>query len=566
MTTLQNAISGLFASRSGLNTASNNIANSSTEGYSRQRAEFSQNSSISIGGAIYGKGVTVSRISRAYSDLTNKEIIRNLALTESANTQSLLLSRIDSLIASPDSGLNDAFTGFFEAAQDLSVRPTDVVTRNSFLSRLETLTTRFNDMDRLFDTVINETSSGTRETVAFANKLSEEIAELNKLITSTERQGPGSGANDLLDQRDLAVEKLASLFEVNRVIQEDGAYAIFLKNGQPLVSEGRSYQISTRPNPTNPEQVQIGVNAQINGSLEFVAFTRDGIGDSKLGGLIDTYEKVNGYRNEMGLIAVRFVEEVNAAFEQGFIAGPPPSPGIPVLSFKGASGLDNGFTFATADQFNSDPTSRLQVMSVNSGVQGTADYEVYQQSGQLFVRGKGSFSLGTPVTDLGAGAYSADGLFEFNLAGGSLADGDSFYVSPFRGGAKNIQLDITSPNQLATSKDPLLVGNNEVALDIVSLQSSLTMFGGNAQSGASFIGAFARITNMVGDDTRTAKVNLETQSNLLFQSRAEKDSSVGVNLDEEAANLLKFQQAFQAASQVISVEKSLFEGLINSIG
>lgn len=566
MTTLQNAISGLFASRSGLNTASNNIANSSTEGYSRQRAEFSQNASMSVGGAIFGKGVSVERISRSYADLANKEIIRNLALTESANTQASLLSRIDSLIASPESGLNDSFGAFFEAAQDLSVRPTDVVTRNSFLSRLESLATRFNDVDRLFDTVIAETSNGTEETVNFANKLTAEIAELNKLIVSTERQGPGSGANDLLDQRDLAVEKLASLFEVNRVIQDDGAYAVFLKNGQPLVSEGRSYQISTRPSPTNPEQVEIGVNAQINGNLEFVAFTRDGIGDSRLGGLVDTYEKVNKYRNELGLIAVRFVEEVNSAFEQGFVTGPPPTPGTPVLSFKGASGIENGFTFSTADQFNSDPTSRLQVTSVNSGVQNSEDYEIYQQSGQLFVREKGVFSLGVAVTDLGAGAYSANGLFEFNLSGGPITDGDSFYVSPFRGGAKNIQLAISSPNQLATSKDPMFVGNNEVALDIVSLQASLTMFGGSAQSGATFIGAFSRIANMVGDDTRTAKVNLETQSSLLSQSKAEKDSSVGVNLDEEAANLLKFQQAYQAASQVISVEKSLFEGLINSIG
>lgn len=559
-TTLTNALSGLFASRAGIATASNNIANSNTEGYSRQRTEFAQRGTLPFGSAGVGLGVQTASISRGFTELQNQEIARNTALAESFRTTQSQLLRIDSLIAAEGSGLNDSFADFFEAAQDLSVRPTDVVARNSFLSRTNTLVARFNDLDRVFENVRQESTAGITDSVKLINDLSSEIAELNKKIKTTERNGTGSGSNDLMDQRDLAVANLSKQIEINRVVQEDGQFAVFLKNGQPLVTESASYTLIAKPSPVDEKELQIGIDARVGASDEFIPFSSSALGGGRIGGFIAAQSKVASYQHDLGLIAVRFAEEVNSVFESGFdVDG---NPGRPLLSFAGSNSLKNGFSKATGSEFNTDPLAELTLTQIDSSTARAVDYEVYNNAGSLFVREKGSFELGSPVNDLGGGEFDAAGLFSFSLAGG-FENGDSFVVSPFRDGAKNLSVAISDPFDIPTSSQAGLVGNNQAILDVVGLQSENTLFVNSASRGASFIGAFSQLVNQVGNDKREVDTSLETQDSLLGRLASERDEIVGVNLDEEAASLIKFQQSYQAASQVLATEKGLFEGLLS---
>lgn len=559
-TTLNNALSGLFASRAGIATASNNIANSNTDGYSRQRAEFAQRGTLPFGSAGVGLGVQTAAISRGFTELQNQEIARNTALAESFRTTQSQLLRIDSLIAAEGSGLNDSFADFFESAQDLSVRPTDVVARNSFLSRANTLVARFNDLDRIFENVRQESSSGISDSVNLINELSAEIAELNKKIKTTERNGVGSGSNDLLDQRDLAVANLSKQIEINRVVQEDGQFAVFMKNGQPLVTEAASYRLIAKPSPVDEKELQIGIEARVGAQDEFIPFSSGTLGSGRIGGFIAAQAKVSSYQHDLGLIAVRFAEEVNSIFTSGFdVDG---NGGQPLFAFAGASALNNGFTKATGSEFNSDPLAELTLLQIDSSTARAVDYEVYRDAGALFVREAGSFDLGSPVTELGGGEYDAAGLFSFSLSGG-IEDGDSFVVSPFRDGAKNLTIAISDPFDIPVSAQPGFVGNNQAILDVVGLQSKNTLFVNSSSRGTSFIGAFSQLVNSVGNDKREVDTSLQTQDSLLARLAAERDSIVGVNLDEEAASLIKFQQSYQAASQVLATEKGLFEGLLS---
>jgi len=105
------------------------------------------------------------------------------------------------------------------------------------------------------------------------------------------------------------------------------------------------------------------------------------------------------------------------------------------------------------------------------------------------------------------------------------------------------------------------VSDNRNALALGNLQSAGTMIGGNASYGD----AYSELVVLVGNKTRQAEVSYEAQNALLAQAKSLRDDLSGVNLDEEAANLLKFQQSYAAAAQVISIADQIFQTLINAI-
>jgi flagellar hook-associated protein 1 FlgK len=82
----------------------------------------------------------------------------------------------------------------------------------------------------------------------------------------------------------------------------------------------------------------------------------------------------------------------------------------------------------------------------------------------------------------------------------------------------------------------------------------------------SFQGAYSQLVGQLGTRTRSAQVTAEAQAALLTQAQESRDAVSGVNLDEEAANLLRFQQAYQAIAQIISAAETTFQTLMNALG
>ncbi|HUT40062.1 MAG TPA: flagellar basal body rod C-terminal domain-containing protein, partial [Gammaproteobacteria bacterium] len=105
------------------------------------------------------------------------------------------------------------------------------------------------------------------------------------------------------------------------------------------------------------------------------------------------------------------------------------------------------------------------------------------------------------------------------------------------------------------------VGDNRNALLMADLQTAQVMNGGSA----GFNDAYGEMVAEVGTRTRQAQVGSDVQMRVMEQSQAAWASESGVNLDEEAANLLRFQQAYQAAAQIISVAGTIFDTLISAV-
>lgn len=83
---------------------------------------------------------------------------------------------------------------------------------------------------------------------------------------------------------------------------------------------------------------------------------------------------------------------------------------------------------------------------------------------------------------------------------------------------------------------------------------------------ANYEAAYGQLVSSVGSRTNQADINRAAQEGLLNQAKQAQQTVSGVSLDEEAANLVRFQQAYQASAQVVSVANTLFSSLLNAVG
>ena len=185
----------------------------------------------------------------------------------------------------------------------------------------------------------------------------------------------------------------------------------------------------------------------------------------------------------------------------------------------------------------------------------------------LVVTDIAALPLAGPVTltfnpdALGAGVPGFD---VSGIAGGPLAynpatenNGKTFTLGGFDFTVNGVP---QSGDELVIENNVNGVGDNRNALLLAGLQSEKNLLGGKA----SYQGVYGGLVADIGVKTRQAETSANTESILLEQAQSARDSVSGVNLDEEAANLIRFQQAYQAAAQVIAVADQLFQTLLNA--
>jgi flagellar hook-associated protein 1 FlgK len=135
----------------------------------------------------------------------------------------------------------------------------------------------------------------------------------------------------------------------------------------------------------------------------------------------------------------------------------------------------------------------------------------------------------------------------------------SFMIRPTYQAAKNITSGIVDPTQIAAA-DGNGMGENVNALALANLETQSTLV-----EGKSFNQSYQQMVARVGTSANAASVSLSAQKALNNQAVEARANFAGVNLDEEAANLIKFQNAYQASSQVIAISRSLFDSLLAAV-
>jgi len=151
-------------------------------------------------------------------------------------------------------------------------------------------------------------------------------------------------------------------------------------------------------------------------------------------------------------------------------------------------------------------------------------------------------ALAAPVASVPytSGMTISVGGVSFSMSG-AVQDNDSFTVGPNTGGVSD-------------SRNAVLLGK---------LQTTKALLSANGQPSATYQSVYSQLVSTIGNKAREVSVNRDAQQSLVDQATSAQQSVAGVNLDEEAANLIRYQQAYQAAGKVMSIASKLFEQVLS---
>jgi flagellar hook-associated protein 1 FlgK len=162
------------------------------------------------------------------------------------------------------------------------------------------------------------------------------------------------------------------------------------------------------------------------------------------------------------------------------------------------------------------------------------------------------------TTSFASFPQTIDGV-TLNLVSGAAAAGDRFLIRPTVNGATGIGVALTDPAKIAAAAQIGAAGDNRNALALAALQTTNTLGNGTA----SYQSAYSQLVSQVGNKTRELEVTSSAAGRLLSEAKLSLQNESGVNLDEEAANLLRYQQAYQAAGKVMQIASQMFEVLLS---
>ena len=628
-------ISGLSSARANLQTASHNISNVNTPGYSRQQVLQTTNLAQGSGAGFIGQGVNVSTVQRVYSQFLVNQSLQAQTKSSQLDANLTQISQINNLLADSSAGLSPALQNFFGSMQDLANNPASVPSRQSLLSASEALVTRFQVLDENLSASREGINSQVQANVTEINSLAENIANLNTSITLAEGSAGGQPPNDLLDQRDALVSELGKLVNTNFVRQSNGSYNVFIGNGQPLVVGAETMTLKAVTAPDDPLEVTIGFVAGNNTILIPEEHLQSG---GSLGGLLAyRNETLDSVQNALGRIAIGLAQTLNDQHRLG-------------QDLNGDLGGDlfNVPSPRVISVTSNAPTSNITMDISDVTALTTSDYSfAYDGTNYSLTRLSDNTSVTTAVLPSGLAPLTLDGV---RVTGAVINANESFVIQPTRDAAKNISLAISDTAKLAAAapietksslsnigsgvisagtvnplpidanlQQPLTItfhtpadgqfdvtgigtglpatnqiytdgaditfngltvqisgvpgagdvftigpnsnGNSDPrnALLMAGLQTQNILVGGTA----TYQSTYAQLVSQVGNKTRELIVTGEVQANLLAQTNESLQSLSGVNLDEEAANLIRYQQAFQASGKVIEVSSTLFDTLLN---
>ncbi|TAK64314.1 flagellar hook-associated protein FlgK [Methylobacter sp.] len=596
---LSTSLTGLMAAQRSLETVNHNISNVNTEGYSRQRIEQGTMPARFTGDGYIGQGVDVTNVTRSYDQFVNKQLSSSLSAFGEVDRYHQLATHVDNIMADPSTGMAPALNRFFDAMNEVADDPSSVPSRQVLLSEAELLTQGFNTMGFRFEEIRTQNNNDISGMIADINSLAKSIAEINVQLIYDLGRGQGlRHPNDLLDQQDALLSKLSKIVNVSVVPQADGSSSVFIGNGQTLVIGGKSAEFTTLQSEFDPNRLEIGFKAT-NGVINV---TNQITGGSLAGSLRFRDEVLDPAQQKLGRVAAGLAMEINALHEKGFDLNG--TAGSALFNFSGVevpvapSSLNAGNAVVNVNfqDVNAKPSaagnldfSDFKLSYVNAG--GGVDYTLTRIRDNQVINLTATTVAGISTLSFAAtqpaniDATDLPGIdITVDISGGkTISVGDQFMARPTYSAAQRIGVAISDPRKVAAATNvevdpvtnqPVLDGlgnpviingampsDNRNALQLADLRNKLSMLGGKA----SFNDTYSQIVSGVGTLTRASELSSSAQEALLNQAKESREGLAGVNLDEEAASLVKFQQAYQASAQSISVAKSLFDTLIGAV-
>ena len=619
-------LTGLNAAQANLVTTGHNIANASTPGFHRQRVEMQNNYPQPTGDGFLGTGVDVTTVTRIYSQFLDGQVSAAQGRLSYLETYRDQVAQIDNLLADGSTGLTPALSEFFNTVSEVSADPDSAPNRQAMLSGASALVGRFQSIESRLSGMYLAANKEITGMVTSINALAVEIANLNRNIVSAEAAGGSHTANDLRDQRDAIVAELNKLTGATSATQADGSVNIMIGNGQNLVVGDVAMSLQASVSREDSRRLEIGYsglsgNSIITSSLTggslgaMLAFQRDGVDPAlnALGRVATTLALTFNDQHRLG-------QDLNGqAGADFFTVGAPVviqranNAGTAVLAaaFSDASALTTSdyritynagsytvlrlsdqttTTYATlpqtidgvsvsiasgtpanGDSFLLAPTragARGIGLALTSGAQIAAAAPI-RAAAAAANTGSASIDAGVvngppppnanlqqpvTITFTGPNTYDVSGVGTGNPTGLTYTSGTTISYNGWSvaisGAPRTGDVFTVTPNLGGIS-------DNRNASLLAQLQTA-KILGGTT----SYQGAYSEFVAGVGAKTREVQVSAAAAETLVTQTQTAQQSLSGVNLDEEAANLIRYQQMYQACGKMIEIASKLFDSLL----
>lgn len=608
----------LMAHSTQISTAGHNISNADTEGYSRQRVNVRAFDPLyrpdleraQVAGQI-GQGTDVESITRVRDELLDSRIVGQTNVESYWATREKYYAMIESVYNEPEEiSVRGNMDKFWQGWQELSVYPDSDAARQAVVTRGQTLTDSIRQQFRGLSEIGKQIDGDIEATVRQVNDISSQIAAVNAEIVRS--RAMGDNPNDLMDRRDLLVEKLANLINVT-VDRKDPDEFMVHTDGQVIVQGSLARQIKSVPQIDNNGYGKLvwtdtGIDAQFHGgTLGALIELRDKDIRSEVQSLNtmalnfadlvnDVHRNAVGKNNVTGLdffVQHDFVENTNGNYDRNGdgvedssyvfrMTGknalrPQEQIGLEgTMTFNGASGNVNVSYYASdtvADVVNRINDSNAEVKAYldrNSNLVLKATSSASMENPDFVIRhveDSGMFLTGYS----GILAQSGEGgAYDFNRADAVTSlDGAQFAVSPVMSPADYMEVNPAVSGDVRSvaaafantigDADP---GDARAAVEIAAMRNTKVMIG----TGRTFDDYFAESVTNVGLKGEQAQNQLASQNKIMDDLRSLRDSISGVNIDEELADIIKFQHGYNAAAKFVTVQDQLLDTLINRLG
>ncbi|MGE5492296.1 MAG: flagellar hook-associated protein FlgK [Actinomycetota bacterium] len=459
MTVINNALSGALAAQAALNTTSQNTANVMTPGYTRQGVLLTAVSLSRTSGINPGDGVAVPSLLRFSDSYKNQQMWQAASGLGQYSTAQPYLTQLEQVMGDDTANINAGLDNFFGALNAASVEPTSSPLRQQVITAADALAQRFNNLRQLLSTQRQSVYQQRTAVVSQINELTTEIAAFNQKISAA--NSTGTTPSGLIDERDLRIDKLASLVGLQVIDQPDGSRSIALRGGQPLVVGAVASSMAVSGTPSGAQVLTLKF------ASESFTLASGNLG-GQLGGLDDFESKVLAPQiQSIADMASGMAAQVNTKLAAGFDMNG--NPGAPLFDF--------------------DPTSTNAMLTVHAGVMG---------------------------------------------------------------------------QDLAFSASATLPGNSDNLLALIDLRNQPVAV---SALGSTLLGdAYTQLVGKLGTDSQQNQASLKTAQTVRNQAEESWKSTSGVNSDEEAINLVQFQQMYQANMKVIAVANQLFDATLAMFG
>lgn len=456
----------MVAAKAQMATTSHNISNANTEGYSRQRVDQKADISSPHGGKnLIGHGVTLSRTNRLNDQYIEKQIRNSTRDLSNLEEKDLALKQTEDVFNEMGGeGLNRLTARFFNEFRKLANEPDNEAIRQSVRESTLAMANDFKRIHASVEDVRGHLDARIEGFTREVNAVADDVKDLNIKIKVQELSG--AEANDLRDQRDLALKKLAGYMDISTHLDKDGGVNVDIKGVGPLISGPTVEKFSVYRSPKDVDgKPENSFSVKFSGSAsDDVSHTLKG---GKLGGLLEVRDQtLSSIMSRLDEMASTITESVNAIHREG-------------VNRYGTKGVDFFKSLGGKER-------AAQNMALSDAVANDANL----------------------------------------IAAGAMPD---------------------SP------------GDNRVAVAISQLQNMRVMDGGNATIDSYYNGLVADV-GVVAGRNRGALIQQKDMSMQLDKMR---EQIAGVSMDEETANLLQFQRAFDASAKVISVADQCLETVLN---